>query len=294
MPHGVISQGRGGLYTVIEDETGFSYILRAKKIFRRIGIQPTVGDYITFTPGNQSDEHGWIEEIDRRTNFLTRPPVANISLIMILAAPVPEPDWLLIDKLLIQAQKQGIKSMIVVTKCDLDAGSLFKNTQENYSKARCSIERIAKNNREDLSALKNKLHNEHACLAGQSGVGKSTLLNALLDLDEQTGALSMHIQRGKNTTRHTQLFRNKDICLFDTPGFTLLEEENNEDPVNLQMWYPEFQPYLDKCRFQPCYHDKEPDCAIKSHVGTDIPYGRYHRYIDLLHHDREQWKSRFQ
>ena len=291
---GTISQGRGGLYTAVENGTGTEYVLRAKKKFRRMHIQPLVGDIIDFTPGQaDSDEHGWIEEIHPRQNEMTRPPVANITLMLTLIASEPAPDWGLLDRMLIQAQKKSVKSLIVVTKCDLDGGLMYEQAQAVYQTAGFRVLPMAYGSREDLSGIRSVLKGEHACLSGQSGVGKSTLLNQLLNIDTQTGSLSEHIKRGRNTTRHTQLFHVDEIWLFDTPGFFLLVEENAEEPVLLQDYYPEFKPFKDKCRFSPCFHDKEPGCSVKAAVDTTIHRDRYRRYVDILHKDQELWKERF-
>lgn len=293
MPNGIIVQGRGGLYTVADDRTGEEFILRARKIFRRAHLQPLVGDKVLYTPGLQKDEHGWISEILPRNNQLIRPPVSNISLMLILIASVPEPDFGLVDRLLVIAARKDIKPMIVVTKADLDFGLLYDKTRKTYAGTGCAVVRVAMGCDDDIDRLKLKLNHEFACLCGQSGVGKSTLLNRLLHLNTETGQLSERIERGKNTTRHTQLFHAGNCYLFDTPGFTLLEEDVTEDPVSLQKMYPEFQPYLGKCRFNPCYHDKEPGCAIKALVGKEVHPDRYRRYLDLLHHDMDIWKDRY-
>lgn len=291
---GYISQGRGGLYTAVEDGSGCEYVLRAKKKFRRMHMQPLVGDIIDFTPGQSStDEHGWIEEIYPRKNQMIRPPVANISMMLVLIACEPSPDWGLLDRLLIQAQKNSIAPVIVVTKCDMDGGRLFEHAREVYHTAGYPVEPMAYKSRDHLLALKDRLRTEFACLCGQSGVGKSTLLNQLLEIETQTGSLSEHIKRGRNTTRHTQLFHAGELYLFDTPGFSLLEEGSPEDPVLIQDHYPEFKPYLNNCRFSPCFHDKEPGCAVKAALNDMIHPERYARYLDILHINQELWKERY-
>ncbi len=294
MMHGYILSGRGGLYTALDMDSMQRYVLRAKNKFRRERITPLVGDEIDFSPGTQSDEHGWIENIHPRKNSLIRPPVANISLLAILLAPVPEPDWLLVDRMLIIAHRQGIECLLIVSKSDLDQHQLYKKTKAEYRGAGCEVCCSSVNEPESLQLIKEKLHHEFTCFCGQSGVGKSTLLNHLFDLGAQTGQLSTHIQRGKNTTRHSELFCLKDCCVFDTPGFTFLEEEECMTPAELQKQYPEFALYADLCRFSPCMHHREPECAVKEAVLEGlISSGRYDRYLLLLSEAREKWKDRY-
>ena len=132
-------------------------------------------------------------------------------------------------------------------------------------------------------------------LIGPNGVGKSTLLNALLDLQLETGEISEKIQRGKNTTRYAQLLIHDGIRVLDTAGFSLLETEKGMEPEKLQELYPEFQPYIGQCRFQPCLHDREPGCAVTQAVQAgEIDGNRVERYRELLADVRLAWKNRYQ
>ncbi|MBQ8082116.1 MAG: GTPase RsgA, partial [Clostridia bacterium] len=177
MQEGTIIRGRGGLYTVRSQE-GQEYILRAKKKFRRLGLTPLVGDNILFTPVTGSDEHGWVEDILERNSAFIRPPVANVSLMAIVVAPRPEPDYLLIDRLLVFVQEQKLRAEIVVNKCDLDE-TAFQTIQEQYVRADAPIYAVSAQTGQGLPALENSFSGQTVCFCGQSGVGKSTLLNAL-------------------------------------------------------------------------------------------------------------------
>ena len=132
------------------------------------------------------------------------------------------------------------------------------------------------------------------CLTGQSGAGKSTMLNALMNLNLETGDISRKISRGKNTTRHTELIEKNGIRVMDTAGFNLLEAETALEPEKLKYRYPEFVPYEGKCRFRECLHDKEPGCAVNEAAKTGkISTGRLERYRTLLAEAREVWRERY-
>ena len=294
MMEGVIIRGRGGLYTAL-DEAGREYVLRAKKKFRRQGITPLVGDQITFTPGDISDEHGWVEEILPRRTQCLRPPVANITLLCIVAAPQPAPDWLLVDKLLIFARKQGLRPLLLMNKEDTQPeGEALRLARDMYAGAEVEILSASAQCGTGLSAVRQRLRGETCCFSGQSGVGKSTLLNALFDLEQETGDISQKIQRGKNTTRHTELFWREDAKVIDTPGFSLLEMDEVFDPVLLRDYYPEFVPYAPSCRFSPCYHGSEPGCAVLAAAREGkIHPARLERYHTLLADCRQAWRERY-
>lgn len=294
MREGVIIRGRGGLYTV-QDIEGREYVLRAKKKFRRQGLSPLVGDRVAFTPGDISDEHGWVEDIFPRVSQCLRPLVANITLLCVVIAPQPAPDWLLVDKLLIYARQQGLRPALLINKADVEpGGETFAKAREVYRGAETEIFSVSARDSRGLGAVKERLQGEICCFSGQSGVGKSTLLNALFGLAQETGDISQKIQRGKNTTRHTELFIREGVRVIDTPGFSLLEMDGVFDPVLLQDYYPEFAPYAGQCRFSPCYHGSEPGCAVLRAVQAgEISPARLERYHTLLADCRQAWRERY-
>lgn len=291
---GIIIRGRGGLYTA-RDGAGREYVLRAKKKFRRQGMSPLVGDRILFTPGEISDEHGWVEEILPRQSQCLRPPVANVTFLCVVVAPRPAPDWLLVDKLLIYARKQGIRPLLIMNKADDEgAEATFAQMQAMYAGAEAEMLAVSAREKNGLQPLEARLAGETCCFSGQSGVGKSTLLNALFGLGVETGEISEKIQRGKNTTRHAELFARGDAQVIDTPGFSLLEMDEAFDPVLLREYYPEFQPYEGKCRFAPCYHGSEPGCAVLQAAKSGLINGdRLDRYHILLADCRQAWRNRY-
>ena len=294
MTEGVIVRGRGGFYTA-RTKDGEEFVLRAKKKFRRLGLSPLVGDNILFTPGTAEDEDGWVEEILPRRSQCLRPPVANVTLLCIVVSPRPAPDWYLVDKLLIFARKQSLRPLLILNKMDLAEGEETASAaRDMYRGAEAEILGVSALNDRGLLPLRDRLQNEICCFSGQSGVGKSTLLNALFGLNQETGDISRKIQRGKNTTRHAELFTFGNIRVIDTPGFSLLELDEVFDPVLLRDFYPEFAPYEGKCRFAPCYHGKEPGCAVTQAAEEgNIDIRRLNRYRELLNDCRQAWRDRY-
>lgn len=292
MLRGAIVRGMGGLYTARTPD-GAEYVLRCKKKFRRMRMSPLVGDEILFTPGVE-EEHGWVEEILPRKTECLRPPVANVELLLIVVAPVPAPDLMLVDRLLVRARQQELNALLVVNKCDVDGQQLAKELSRQYARTEVPVYAVSAQTRTGMEELREAMRGRLCCFTGQSGVGKSTLLNALTGLRLETGDISEKIQRGKNTTRHAELLEADGLRVLDTAGFSLLEMEDNMDPVTLKEVYPEFYPYEGQCRFNPCYHASEPGCAVTAAVEVgELPPERVERYRALLEDVRKAWKERY-
>ena len=291
MKQGTLIRGVGSFYYAV-DEAGCEYTLRCKKKFRHMHMSPLVGDEVMFIPG-EGEEHGWLEEILPRSSECLRPPVANVGLQLIVVAPVPEPDLLLVDRLMIRARRQGMRMLLVVNKCDLDE-SLADALRRQYAGADVPVCAVSAKENLGLDALRDAMRGSLCCMTGQSGVGKSTLLNHLLGLDMETGELSLKIQSGKNTTRHAELLMKDGLRVLDTAGFSLLELDGKTEPITLKESYPEFQEHEGLCRFNPCYHDREPGCSVRAAVeaGT-IDRERFERYRSLLADVRQAWKERY-
>lgn len=288
---GVIVKGVGGLYYA-RDAAGVTHVLRAKGKFRRQRVTPMVGDCVRFTPG-EGEEHGWVEEILPRESELVRPPVANIRHIVLVIAPQPAPDLLLIDTLIVMAIRQGIRPALVVNKCDLDE-ALFRKIRKEYAGLGAPVLEVSARTGQGLEEVRDLLKTGICCLAGQSGVGKSTLLSAATGLALQTGEISRKISRGRHTTRHAELLFSGGYQVLDTPGFSLLELWQDLEPVKLKEYYPEFIPYEGQCRFSPCYHLSEPDCAVlEAAKNGDLSQGRLERYHQLLKKVQETWRNRY-
>ena len=288
---GVIVKGVGGLYYA-RGEDGGTHVLRARGIFRRRHITPMVGDRVRFTPG-QGEEHGWVEEILPRESQLVRPPVANVRYLVIVLAPAPAPDYLLIDTLIAMALRQGIRPALVVNKCDLDGGT-YEAVRSDYAGLGAPLLAVSALSGQGMDGLRSLLASGVCCLAGQSGVGKSTLLCAATGLRLQTGGISQKIHRGRHTTRHAELLFSGEYRVLDTPGFSLLELWEGLEPIRLKEYYPEFAPYEGQCRFSPCYHLSEPGCAVlKAARAGEISQARLERYHLLLKKAQEAWRNRY-
>ena len=288
---GTIVRGVGSFYTVT-DAAGESYTLRCKKKFRHQHMTPLPGDEVLFSPGS-GEEHGWLEEILPRKTLCLRPPVANVERLVIVLAPVPEPDLLLTDRIISRALAQDMQVAIAVNKTDLGAG-LAEQMAEEYAGAGISVFPVSAALKTGLEPLRAWMSSALSCLTGQSGAGKSTLLNALLDLRLQTGEMSRKISRGKNTTRHAELIEKNGLRVIDTAGFNLLEAEKDLQPEKLKERYPEFLPYEGRCRFRECLHDREPGCAVTAAAEAgEINALRVSRYRQLLEETRTVWRDRY-
>ncbi|MBR6165519.1 MAG: ribosome small subunit-dependent GTPase A [Clostridia bacterium] len=288
---GRLIRGIGGFYTA-KTEEGECFTLRCRKKFRHQGLSPLTGDEVLFTPG-EGEKHGWIEEIFPRKTTCLRPPVANVSRLVIVLAPVPEADLLLTDRLISRAAAQGMEVILAVNKSDLDP-SLGTVIAGEYAAAGIPVFSVSARNNTGLEPLRESMKGALCCFTGQSGAGKSTLLNALLGLQLETGDLSRKIARGKNTTRQTELIEKDGLQVMDTAGFSLLEKEKLLAPEKLKERYPEFMQYEGQCRFRECLHDREPGCAVQAAADAGrISLRRLERYRVLLSETREGWKERY-
>lgn len=284
-------KGVGSFYTVRDGE-GNLHTLRCMKKVRRERLSPLAGDRVMFRPGH-GEEHGWLEEILPRQTLCLRPPVANVTRLVIVLSPMPEPDLLLTDRQIVRAFGQGMEVLIAVNKTDLDS-TLADHLREVYAGAGIPVLAVSALEGQGLEDLREAMRGALCCLTGQSGVGKTTLLNALLNLRMETGDLSRKIERGKNTTRHAELIEKDELRVMDTAGFNLLEAEKAMPPETLKTRYPEFVPLEGKCRFRVCLHDREPGCAVtEATEAGEIHPERVERYRLLLAEAREGWRERY-
>lgn len=238
-----------------------------------------VGDFVEF-----DEEQRVIERVLKRKNFLIRPPLANVSQALIVIAPVPKPDFMLIDKLLIKFFSLNIKPVIIINKIDICATGLINEVTSQYGGI-CDIELLSALDFNSTSTiLLPILSGKFSILTGQSAVGKTSIMRCLLpEVDLEVGGISK-IGRGRNTTRHSEIFvLDNGALVADTPGFTALElnEFTHEDIIDN---YPEFKKFSPKCKFNNCNHISESEsmCAVKRAVKeNEINKERYERYEKL-------------
>ena len=289
---GIVLRGVGGFYYAM-DEAGNIHTIRAQGKLRREHMKPMVGDHVEMIPGND-EENGWILKILERKTQLVRPPVANVDTVLIvLAAASPDPDPLLAERLMVNARRAGLNVRLAINKCDLNPDGA-RSLASQYAGADVAPMAVCAKTGEGVEALRLSLRGTIHALAGQSGAGKSSLINALYGLGQETGAISRKIERGKNTTRHCELLPLGDGgMVLDTPGFSLLETELF-DPSELKTYYPEFQPMEGQCYFQGCMHASEPKCAVRDAVNEGkINSDRHARYVALLDEMKTRWRNRY-
>jgi ribosome biogenesis GTPase / thiamine phosphate phosphatase len=290
MARGRIIKGVSGFYEVLL-ENGTSVTSKARGRFRNEHIVPMVGDFVEVS----LPETGFaaIDELLPRKNALVRPSVANIDqLIIVAAASAPKPDWLMVDKLLLQCHALMVEPLLVLNKIDIGDDSVLDEFRRDYAAFDSLL--VSSQTGEGIEQLKARLSNRISCFAGQSAVGKSSLLNALFPaLQLETGGLAKKTDRGRHTTRRAELWPLLGGAVLDTPGFSLLEiEEFTQDQLN-ESW-PEFQRAYENCRFTSCGHTSEPDCAIKELLAQGgISPGRYERYITIRSEILQRRKHRY-
>ncbi|HBR07775.1 MAG TPA: ribosome small subunit-dependent GTPase A [Clostridiales bacterium] len=279
MPEGVIIKALSGFYYVRSgDET---IECRARGRFRLDGSSPLVGDRVIFSIGQQGK--GRVDEILPRKNFFVRPAVANIDVLAAVSSEVnPVTDPFLIDRIAGIAENNGCRVIICINKADLSRSDRLFSI---YSKTGYKVIYTSAVTGEGLETLCAQLKGCVCAFSGNSGVGKSSLLNAIAPgLKIQTGEVSAKLGRGRHTTRHVELFDIGMAYLADTPGFASFDVEAMP-PIPkdaLQYAFPEFRPHIGRCRFDNCAHLKEPDCAVTAAVKAgEISQSRYHSYVRL-------------
>lgn len=290
--NGILMKSIGGFYYVRCD--GKEYECKARGSFRKSGNSPVVGDKVVISVPDEG--FASIEEIKPRINKLKRPALANIDTLVIVCSTVdPEPNFTVIDKMTAAAVNNNMIPAIVVSKNDLKSGEriaeIYRNSE--FPVFLCSPDEI-----EDVNKLKAFLKGKVSAFTGNSGVGKSTLINRIFpELELQTGQISRKLGRGKHTTRVVELFEIDGCFVADTPGFSTVDLHRYEmiDKTQLQYCFPEFEKYLGECQFTSCSHTCEKGCRILQAVADgEIEPSRHKSYVSMYNEvkDIKEWELR--
>ena len=237
-----------------------------------------VGDYVEFA-------NGAIEKVYPRTSEFIRPSVANVTQIVAVLSSEPKPDFYMLDKLLVSANKEGVSVVLAVNKNDLGA-EIYDKVKSEYAASGAEILSVSAAKGDNLAALKEKLRGKLTALAGQSAVGKSSLVNAMFSTSLKVGDLSA-IKRGKHTTTASHIYSFGEYRIVDTPGFAVLETDVEAEDI--RFYYPEFETPSALCKFRGCTHVSEPSCEVKRLAESgEIPQKRYLRYVELFKKAKEK------
>lgn len=280
---------------IIKALSGFYYVqtedgiveCRARGKFRKEGVSPLVGDFVTIS---RSGKSGTVEEILPRKNSFIRPAVANVDLLVLLAScAIPQTEPFLIDRVLAIAGQQGVEPLICVNKNDLEPGEGLAGI---YRRAGFRVVVTSAETGEGIDELRAAISGKLSAFTGNSGVGKSSILNALCpELKLAVGEVSEKLGRGRHTTRHIELYcLGNGTFVADTPGFSSFDTERMDLVLKDQLQYAfsDFAPYLGKCQFQDCAHLKEPGCAVRAALERgEIELTRYESYKRLYEMAKE-------
>ena len=290
--NGILMKSIGGFYYVRCDSK--EYECKARGSFRKSGNSPVVGDKVVISV----PEEGFasIEEIKPRINKLKRPALANIDTLVIVCSTVdPEPNFTVIDKMTAAAVNNNMIPAIVVSKNDLKSG---ERIAEIYRNSEFPVFLCSPDDTEDVNRLKAFLKGKVSAFTGNSGVGKSTLINRIFpELELQTGQISRKLGRGKHKTRVVELFEIDGCFVADTPGFSTVDLQRYEmiDKTQLQYCFPEFEKYLGECQFTSCSHTCEKGCRILQAVADgEIEPSRHKSYVAMYNEvkDIKEWELR--
>jgi len=290
MLKGLIINNISNTYTVKTNKK--TYICTAKGKFKNENISPVVGDNVMFEIIDKEKEEGIITEILERTVYLKRPKVANITQIMLVVSiKNPKPDLLLLDKQIAFAEFLKIKPIIIINKCDLDKKSEANTIKNIYSKIGYDVIIAEAKNQKGINEILEKLKNNLTVFSGNSGVGKSTITNAILgDFKTKEGEISLKNKKGKNTTTAVTIYElDRNSYIVDTPGFSSFDisEINYKE---LKKYFIEFK--KDECEFLDCSHTKERECKIIDEVEKGIiSKERYENYCNLYEILKDNYKN---
>ncbi|ETB69787.1 MULTISPECIES: ribosome small subunit-dependent GTPase A [Bacillus] len=284
MPEGKIIKALSGFYYVLDGDQIIQ--CRGRGVFRKNKITPLVGDDVVYQADN--DKEGYILEIKDRFNELVRPPISNVDqAVLVFSAKEPTFSTSLLDRFLVLVEAGGIRPIICITKMDLVDDDALKERihhyAEDYRNIGYSVYTTSMKNGSGIEDIVSHFQDKITVFAGQSGVGKSSLLNAISpELELKTAGISAHLGRGKHTTRHVELIDINGGLVADTPGFSSLEFAGIE-AEDLGSAFLEISEKSAECKFRGCLHMKEPNCAVKRAVENgEIAQYRYDHYVEFL------------
>ncbi|PLC16703.1 ribosome small subunit-dependent GTPase A [Bacillus paralicheniformis] len=284
MPEGKIIKALSGFYYVLDGDQIIQ--CRGRGVFRKNKITPLVGDDVVYQADN--DKEGYILEIKDRFNELVRPPISNVDqAVLVFSAKEPTFSTSLLDRFLVLVEAGGIRPIICITKMDLVDDDALKERihqyADDYRNIGYSVYMTSMKNGSGIEDIVSHFQDKITVFAGQSGVGKSSLLNAISpDLELKTAGISAHLGRGKHTTRHVELIDINGGLVADTPGFSSLEFAGIE-AEDLGSAFLEISDKSAECKFRGCLHMKEPNCAVKRAVENgEIAQYRYDHYVEFL------------
>ncbi|MBR6511780.1 MAG: ribosome small subunit-dependent GTPase A [Phascolarctobacterium sp.] len=280
----VLKNYNGYYYVSVEDKI---YTCKVKGKMKQNRFSLATGDMVSFQMGEKDE--GMIKKVLPRKNFLLRPTIANLDLLVVtFACASPDFSYLLADKLFALAELAKIPAILVLNKKDIAPDGLIDEVKATYEKIGYEVFAISADNNEGMEPLREKLRGKICAFGGPSGVGKSSTINAIdSTVDLRTGEVSEKIGRGKHTTRYAQLLPFDEGYIADTPGFgNLLFEDFDEK--NLVDCFKEFAEFEDGCKFCPCNHTHEPVCGVKEAVASgEVAQSRYQSYLDILQEIKE-------